>query len=514
MFARTRHIPWQDARKSIAGKLSRLPESLCDYSYPLYLGVTAAIAMTGVIFMTMFPVIPVVAVIAVSASVTGNSQEYGAWQTAAILVAGALAAWATAVVVQTRSTLKPGRQLSEGEAPVLFEIVGRFRELYGAPSIGATVVTDDCAIEIKRIARAGMPLLFRNRLEIGLPLLLSLSPLQFEGMLAGRIGQLSGRYNRVTAWLATQYAAWSDWQANVRGVKLPHYMLRAFTSWFIPLYAWVSRPAVRRHNLEFDRCAHDVLSVQDQADLIATLIVVSRFLEEHYWPTILKSSDRVPEPGFLPYANLEHVLKHKLREEDVQRWLRSAGAVIDNGVSRIPSLRARLDLIGQERIGWPDLAGEKAIYRFLESYSDEIIVDRDRTWVDSIRDEWQARFERSQRDRNRLRALEMKLSRTPLHGKDAIAYAALTKRLCDRHQAIEAHKKIVEANPTNARINYGAGKYLVSVGESIGVKALERAMELDKQYVDSACRLISDFVVNNCHQAALRNYVSSTAKAG
>lgn len=513
MFALARHLPWQDARESIVRKLNRLPESLCDYSVPVYLAVATVVAITGVLFMAMFPIIAVFAISSALGSVTGDSQGHGVLMTIGILAAGVVAVWTTLLIAQTKSSLKPGRQVSDSEAPVLFEVVGRFRDLYGASSIGAIVVTDDSALEVRRIPLAGMPLIFRNRLEIGLPLLLALSPLQFEGMLAGKLGQFSGRYNRVSAWLATQHAAWSDWQSNARGGKLPHYLLRAFTAWYIPLYAWVSRPAVRRHSLEFDRCAHDVLSVQDQADMIATVIVVARFLEERYWPTILKSSDRVPEPGFMPYANLEHVLKHKLREEDAQRWLRKAMCVFDDGVSRTPSLMTRLEQIGQDRIGWPDPGAEKAIRRFLDTCSEETIVERDRAWVETVRNDWRARFERSQGDRNRLRALEMKLSRTPLHGKDAMAYAALTKKLCDRQQSIDAHKKIVEANPTDARINYGAGKYLISVGEAAGAKALERAMELDKQYVDPACRLISEFVVDNRRQVALRKYVSSTAKA-
>lgn len=513
MFAVTRHLPWQDARGSITRRLNRMPESLCDFSYPLYLVVAGTVAVAGVLFMLMFPVTVVLALTSLAGSLFGGSTDR-LWTTLMMIPAGAIAAWTTVVIARNRTPLKPGIALQDQEAPLLADIVTRFLDLYSAPSIAKTVITEDSAIEITRMPLAGLPVWFSNRLEIGLPLLIALTPLHLEGLLAGKIGQFSGRYDRVSAWLATQAMYWQYRQAGARGVTPPDYILRAFTGWFVPLYAWLSRPARRRYQLEFDRCAHDVLSVQDQADMLATQVVVGRFLEERYWPTIQKSAERVPEPGFMPYANLEHVLENKLRGEDVQSWLRKIMAVRDDGLSATPTLRTRLEQIGQERIGWPDFTLEKAMYRFLDANREEIIERCDRAWVEQVRDDWRARFERSQGDRNRLRALKMKLQQRPLHGKDAMAYAALTKRLCDREQAIEAHKNIVATNPSDAKLNYGAGKYLVSVGDPAGVKALERAMELDKQYVDPACRLISDFVVSNQRQSALRKYVSATAKAG
>lgn len=95
-----------------------------------------------------------------------------------------------------------------------------------------------------------------------------------------------------------------------------------------------------------------------------------------------------------------------------------------------------------------------------------------------------------------------------------MTYAVLSRKFCDRDDAVHAYRRILEINPDDARIQFGAGKYLVSVGDSSGVKALEKAMELDKQYVDPACRLISEFESHNRREASVSKAVRSWAKAG
>jgi tetratricopeptide (TPR) repeat protein len=95
-----------------------------------------------------------------------------------------------------------------------------------------------------------------------------------------------------------------------------------------------------------------------------------------------------------------------------------------------------------------------------------------------------------------------------------MTYAVLTKKFCDRDDAIHAYKRILEINPDDARIQFGAGKYLLSVGDANGVKALEKAMKLGKQYVDPACRLISEFTAHNRKQTTVSKPVRSWAKAG
>lgn len=75
---------------------------------------------------------------------------------------------------------------------------------------------------------------------------------------------------------------------------------------------------------------------------------------------------------------------------------------------------------------------------------------------------------------------------------------------------MEAYETILELNPEDARIHFGVGKFMLSQKDARGVKILERAMALDKRYVDPACRLISGF--SGSHKAP-DNEAKHTLKA-
>lgn len=505
----------QDALDVVARKLNRSPKALFDKSPRVYFAAAAAIALTGMLFLLSFPAVAAYALaVLVNRLVDGQASSLS-WQFAVMALIAAGALWVTAFLVQVKPRTAAGRKLSPDEGGELRELVSQLRKRYRAPAIASFTVTDRCSVDIMRVPLGGIPLVFRNHLEIGLPVLLSLSPAHFEGLLAGKIGQLSSRHDKWSGWLSSQCEVWSlHRSAGMQNRNFPAFVLGALTAWFVPLLAWFSRCAVRRHSLEFDRYAHDLLSAQDLSDMIAVCVVVERYLEERYWPTIYKAADRVAEPAFMPYANLEQILKHKLEDQDVQRWLREAMSVPDDGISETPVLRARLEEIGQDRIGWPVIADETACHRYLGQSARAIVADQDRAWIERNRADWKKSFDQSQDDRDRLRALSMKLERAPLRGRDAMTYAVLTKKFCDRKDAVQAYRRILEMNPDDARIQFGAGKYLISVGDSDGLKALETAMELDKQYVDPACRLISEFKAHHRKQASVSKAFRSWAKTG
>ena len=500
---------------AVARRLNRVPEALFDKCPRIYFFAAVAIALTGLLFLLSFPAVTAYLFAALGGRLLEGQLSLLSWEVAsgALLAAGGV--WITLYLLELQPELPQGRKLGSSEGSELRALVSQLRDRYRAPPIASFTITDHWAVDVRRVPVGGIPLAFRNHLEIGLPVLLSMSPGYFEGLLAGKIGQLSGLHDKWSGWLSTQCEVWSGYgSACSKDGRLPGYVLAAFTAGFVPLLAWFSRCAVRRHRLEFDRYAHDVLSAQDLSDMLAVSVVLARFLEERYWPMIYKAAEHVAEPAVLPYANLKQILKLKLDEQDVQRWLRQAMSVPDDGISDTPVLRARLEEIGQDRIAWPGIASETACSRYLGASAEAIVTDQDRAWVEGNRAAWKKCFDQSQDDRNRLRALSMKLKRGPLRGRDAMTYAALTKKFCDRDKAVDAYKRILEINPEDARIQFGAGKYLVSVGDAHGVKALENAMGLDKQYVDPACRLISEFTAYHRKQVRETQATNGWAKAG
>ena len=515
MLELSRQFEARAALDAVARRLNRAPEALFEKSPRIYFSVAAAIALTGLLFLLSFPAITAYVFALLGGRLLEGQLLLLSWDVASGALIAAGGVWITLYLIRVQPELPAGCKLGSSEGSELRALVSQLRDRYRAPPIASFTITDRWSVDVRRVPVGGIPLVFRNHLEIGLPVLLSMSPGYCEGMLAGKIGQLSGLHDKWSGWLSTQCEVWSlhrsVWSKDRR---FPGFVLAAFSAGFVPLLAWFSRCAVRRHRLEFDRYAHDVLSAQDLSDMIAVSVVVDRFLEERYWPMIYKAAERMAEPTVLPYANLEQMLKLKVDEQDVQRWLRQAMSVPDDGISETPVLRARLEEIGQDRIAWPGIASETACSRYLGVSARAIVTDHDRAWVERNRGAWRKCFDQSQDDRNRLRALSMKFKCEPLRGRDAMTYAALTKKFCDRDEAVDAYKRILDINPDDARSQFGVGKYLVGVGYANGVKALENAMELDKQYVDPACRLISEFTAHHRKQARGRDGPNGWAKAG
>ncbi|MFN2309259.1 MAG: hypothetical protein ABR553_05920, partial [Gammaproteobacteria bacterium] len=233
-----------------------------------------------------------------------------------------------------------------------------------------------------------------------------------------------------------------------------------------------------------------------------------------YWPAVFRMAEHSATPDFKVFRNLEAVFRRRVDHDAVQRWVREAFVGKWRSDARDPGLKTRLREVGHGEIAYRQPEGQSAAQVLLGA-SYHWVLDRcDARWAEAQRDEWRLRHEKAQRQHARLDMLRGVLERHGLRGEEAMAYAALVKRYGTPEEALEAYETVLRLNPDDARINFGVGKFRLSCGDARGAELLERAMALDKRYVDPACRLISAFGVQHRPQDGVRKPTPRKAGRG
>lgn len=400
-----------------------------------------------------------------------------------------------------------GEALMRAQAPALFAVVDELRQTFQAPPITDIHLTDTAQLDVQRIPRTGYPLAFRHVLLAGLPVLQCLTADQFKCMLASALGGLSFVRPDAAAWIGQLANTWRQYQAAVARQWTPAALLyRVFLAAYLPALDAVSERLDVGRRLHRDRHALEIADDDLVAQTLAGEVVMQRFLESHYWPTVYAAAEHSATPSFKVFRTLEAIFRRRVDPDLIQVWLREAFVGKWRGSDRDVGLKARLHEIGHTTVHYRQPEGNSAAQTLLGA-SYQWIIDRcDMRWADEHREEWHVRHIKAQEQVGCLQQLRATLRRKGLFGEEAMRYAALVKRYGTEQEIREAYEKILEINPDDARIHFGVGKYLLACRDARGVKVLERAMTLNKRYIEPACRLISGFNIDSRAQS-VRNRV-------
>jgi len=401
-----------------------------------------------------------------------------------------------------------GEPLMQAQVPALFDAVEDLRATFQAPPITDIHLTDSTQVTVQRIPRTGYPVVFRHVLMAGMPALQCLTAEQFKCLLASALGGLSVVRSDIAGWVGQLANTWRQYQQAVADRRTPAALLyRMFLSAYLPVLSAFAQRLDAGYRWRRDRYAMEIADDDLVAQTMAAEVIMQRFLESHYWPTVYAAAEHSATPSFKVFRNLEMIFRRRVDTELVQVWLREAFVGKWRRDDQDAGLKARLQEIGHNTVDYRQSDQISAAQDLLGA-SYQWIIDRcDARWADEHDQEWSARHVKSQQQVGQLEQLRETLQQVGLFGEEAMHYAALMKRYGAEREALEAYEKILALNPDDARINFGVGKFLLSCRDARGVSILERAMTLDKRYVEPACRLISGFSVASRAQGAVRNRV-------
>ncbi|MGD2076330.1 MAG: hypothetical protein PVI91_00095 [Gammaproteobacteria bacterium] len=380
-------------------RLTRLDKVLHPFSrrtlvwlsrqYPrAYLGATLTAAFCGYLVLFAFPVLALGTALALLESIPAVFSGRQ-WLTVAVQLPVMLSAGLVShAVFRMRFRPPSGLELTAEQFPRLFELLQELRREYDGTRIDRVVLRDRFDVRIVKTPRNGFPLYTTRTLVIGLPVLLTLSPLDVHVLLARRVGLLGGQHSPVSSWLYSLRDMWAHYLPDCgRGAHWAVRLLCGFFRWYVPFYRTVSLPLVRSSELDADLYALQTMNDADTARAITAQVITETFLARRFWPGIARTVGKSVRPEALPHAQMAKLFAGGLAEDQLRPTLGQIEKQVSDPGSALPSLAERLDNIGHQTPSLPEPLSITAARFYLGgalSYCIEVV---DRRTVQKLRGE-------------------------------------------------------------------------------------------------------------------------------
>jgi len=343
-------------------------------------------AVIGILFLLIFPFLFLTLPFELYETVI-HAKELKDWIDAAILLIliglGGAFSWA---IYKLKFSVPTGLDVTKEKFPHLFKLIDELLEEFGSPRIDNIVIRDKYDIRVIKTPRSGMPFFNTRTLIIGLPVLQTMSPLYFRALLARRIGQLSTEHTPVTTRLYFLNDIWAQFKTSAKHSKNTFAkVLGYFFQMYSPLYQSVLMPLLQEEELEADSYGTDLINDRDMVECIVYEEVVTKFLENKFWPKIYHMAKRSKTPEFMPYSQMTKVVKAGITDDEISQTIQDALKVEINNPAPMPSLNARLNHLGHAKPLPPKRLSKTAAEYYLGSSLGKIIQLFDKRWITKIK---------------------------------------------------------------------------------------------------------------------------------
>lgn len=518
--------------------------SLYQRQEQAYLAIAALMTGVGYFLLSLPPLLTIIGIFKVLGGISSAS-TFMAWVSVLVWIGiTTVTGLITFTLLRSKTQMPSGLGLKEDKAPRLHELIAEVGQTYHAGKIDRIIIHDHCELEMIAVPRFGLPLLKTNVLYIGLPILQSLSPLQFKGALARKLGQFTAEHNRLTHWIYRFRSYCTLYQRSYNRNKSPIYTpLKLFFKYFTPLLEAVTVQAARRDELEADVYALQVMNDTELADVILRQEVCSTFIKTKYWPKIHAMFRKNPNnPEYLPHISMPGVMRKALTENEFAQIMKDLINADTRWKDAMPDLHARLEHIGQTKLDMPPPVMETAAQRYLGDAFSAVVKLLDKQWlakngksashakknVDpaTVKAEIQqesksgndaSMLETAEVDENlsleeqKYKSLANKARQSSLSQNEAFELATYTEKFEGKAAAIAMYQKILKSDPNHARTIFAVGRILLSSNDPSGVNILEKAMQLDKGCIAQACWMLAKYYKALGDEERSRQYLERAA---
>lgn len=388
--------------------------------------------------------------------------------------------WMVLKALWVRLSAPQGTRITKREAPELFAMIDALRRQLRSPRFHHVLVTDDFNAAVVQAPRLGIFGWSCNYLLIGLPLAKALTVEQFKAVLAHELGHLSRGHGRMSNWIYRQRLRWSRLMATLESAESRGlFLFRPFLRWYAPYFNACSYPLARANEFEADATSARLASKGAAAQALTAVNVVASYLEERFWPQIVRRADDLPQPAFAPFAAMGARVSVELDAASVEAWLEQALARKTTLDDTHPSLTERLEALGEKpalALPAPGLAADRLFGAALERITREF----DQRWHDGILPSWQERHREMQEARKRLAELDARAAGGELSLQEAYDRALLTESAGgDAEGCIVQLRALHERAPDDPVLHYTLGVRLLARDDDSAMALLKRAMQRD-----------------------------------
>ncbi|MDX1933795.1 MAG: M48 family metallopeptidase [Capsulimonadales bacterium] len=383
-----------------------------------------------------------------------------------------------------------GIKLTDREAAPLLILVRRMTEALQAPRFHHVLLTPSFNAGVYQRPRFGLFGWPENYLMVGLPLLQSLSPEQFEAVLAHELGHLRGGHGRFGAWIYQINRTWEQLLNNLGEQGPTGAILRAFFRWYAPFFAASSFALRRQDEYEADRCAARLTSARTIADALCCLPVYDRYLDERYWTDLAKSVRQSPIPPGATYSSLLNFLaRTPPPPEDAEKSLRTALHEETGMTDTHPSLTDRLKALGEEPRLCPT-PPVTAAQRYFGHHLPELATMLDNLWLVHARPLWETQHKEALEKREKLNLLNQRATVLTLDTKDAWWRAQTTEELDGEEAALPLYRSLQNDPDIGLLATFAIGRILLEQDDPEGVALVRQVIAREPDATLSGLALI------------------------
>jgi Zn-dependent protease with chaperone function len=402
-----------------------------------------------------------------------------------------------------QSTPLSDREISRTEFPKLFARIDELSIKLNTPKIHHVVINYDHNAAIYQTPHLGWGEWHRNYLLLGLPLLQSLTPEQFQATLAHELGHLANNDSSFTGYIYRVRQMWEQLTANNN-----FFVFQWFFRWYEPLIKAYSLVSVRDREYAADALAKRMTSPEIAAsDLIQTYIY-QYYLQEHFSRQLDLQAQTSATPPTDVVTQMLAALRQPLDPTAAKVWLGLLLGQATDTEDTHPCLSDRLVAVGHPTPkSWtPQPLLETAAEYFFGDRLTDLAAELDLQWSKHHEPAWQQQYQQAQQQQAYLAKLNHQAS-TELTRGETIVQAHLTTELHGELVALPLWQEILAREPDYARANYQVGKALVNRGHFSGCFYLEKSIALEPDLVIPSCEELYRFHTYQDDVAAAEIYL-------
>lgn len=477
-----------------------LIESLNSFQHrsaKLYLAMVAGFAVLGVSLILFFPVLSLLLIISAITSVV-TMESFSElipliYQLPLAGLSGYLFYEFITLELDSPKASEIYITLNKKKTPKLITLIEELEQHFNINHIDSILITDQFDISIHNTPQYCIPQLGHTSLQIGLPLMQTVSATQFKALLARRIGQLSLTTNKITGRInlfqdqLQQYL--STCQKNTHWFLKPFfYIIRSYQN----IFNAVAFYAIRMEELTADQYALDIIDDDEFSQTLSQTLIASDYLKNIFWVSMYKLQRQYPNKMIFPHANMAISFAQSIKTKSSQELIEQQFQKLNDFQSPVPLLRTRLYEIGYESYKLPEPFSTTAAQIYLDSALPKVTRIFDKLWLQRLQTQRETSAQLNSNEQ-RLNLLTTKIQQQPLSADETWEFAVLTEKITGYHAAIPIYKKILERNPMHAKAMFAIGRILLSYNDATGLDALDKAIFLEPGMQKTADELIARY---------------------
>ena len=406
-----------------------------------------------------------------------------------------------------RFTPPTGYEVQREDAPRLFLLIDKLTTALGTPPFHHVLIVNDLNAAVAQRPRLGIFGWYQNYLLLGLPLMLAMTPAQFRAVLAHEFGHLGHHHGSFSGWIYRTRMVWSRLLEELRARD--HWgsvLFTKFLDWYTPFFNAYSFVLARAQEYEADRQAARLVGPHAMKDALASLQVIARLMDELYWPALNRRTITNPTPPASHLDELITMLQRVTPQDSIQKWMHEAMQQTTNYADTHPALADRLSALDQlpEKPNAPEPPADVPHLRdpheataatyYLDTHATATRAALDRSWAESVAEEWKQKHQEMAAARARCQALSDKSATIGLSIDELWEYACQMEALESDRAALPLLQQLLAKEPAHAAANLAMGRLLLAQNDQSGLQYLEKALAADREAVIPACQLASGYL--------------------